>query len=196
MLVHNVRYPFRYSRQVRKKKLKSKMPSWRNSPAKRKEKSAARARRHRESLGIPEWPPQEEAEFNELASLGNEELLEEIDKFLAADDQSPCEWESSAEGAEREDQKKTEQIALEPSTTAAVAADHTTGREEQKTTPYESAGKEALSGGEQTAPVPSMAAVDAADHTTGIEEQELPPHQPEEEDFVLQLVAQEPDSFF
>ncbi len=78
-------------------KSKSIMPGKRSSEAKRKSKSASRAAKHREMLGIPEWgdeielAPQdlplqaEEAECSEPDNMEIHEILSAIDELLASD---------------------------------------------------------------------------------------------------------------
>jgi len=80
-------------------KSRSTMPGKRSSEAKRKAKSASRAARHREMLGIPEWENVNEAanpdahhqddekDDSEPEEMEVQELLQAIDELL--DDESP-----------------------------------------------------------------------------------------------------------
>jgi len=103
--------------------LRASMPSWRNSEGSRKAKSAARAARCRERLGIPEWnAPQadphqhEEALHHEVVQLEQiepeipfspeiqevEALIAQIDELLA-DVSTPEQPAPKAEGGEEKD---------------------------------------------------------------------------------------------
>jgi len=83
------------------------MPHERNSAEKRKEKSAARAREHRERRGIPEWddtskethpieaPESDGMQTSELIGSADENqdcdaLLAEIDELLGGQNSSPA----------------------------------------------------------------------------------------------------------
>ena len=152
------------------------MPSWRNSSEKRKEKSAVRAKRHREMLGIPEWPPLEDegADFHDLSSLETEELLLEIDRLLAGNEPTPTDGVSPVKEGEKEEPKRNGQKPPEPSVTAVEAAVHATGEMGQKPPPGRPETEEIvfICSGEQLALEPSMAAAGAVVHTTGKEAQE------------------------
>ncbi len=175
------------------------MPSWRSSSEKRTEKSAARAKRHRESLGIPEWPLQGDGEADELASIETEELLMEIDRYLAGDEPIPYIGDAPGRQEEREEPIGEAPKPSEPSMAAAKASEHVTGAEEWKPLPSWTGEEKPFpqTREERVAPELSMAAVGAAVHSMGKKERENPTYLSEEEDdFVLQIDTQEAATLF